>query len=105
MGKPRLKLVAPAIVNRTVTPSRRPNRDLRTREDLTVAEVERLMPRPKATDTATGICTMVLLAYRHGLRVAELVDLLCGSRWSSKWRSCTSGGSRLALLAATASWG
>jgi hypothetical protein len=32
MGKPNLRLVAPATVKRTVTPSRRPNRDLRTRD-------------------------------------------------------------------------
>ena len=35
MAKARLRLVTPAIVNRTVTLRRLPNRDLRTREHLT----------------------------------------------------------------------
>ena len=41
--KSRLKLVTPCTVNRTVTPKRPPNADLRTREYLTEAEVERLL--------------------------------------------------------------
>jgi type 1 fimbriae regulatory protein FimB/type 1 fimbriae regulatory protein FimE len=41
VAKRHLKLVAPAIVKRTVTPRRRPNGDLRTREYLTEAEVEK----------------------------------------------------------------
>src|SRR6195256_2365888 len=40
MAKSHLKLVPPATVNRTVTPLRRKNADLRTREYLTPAEVE-----------------------------------------------------------------
>jgi hypothetical protein len=40
MAKPRLRLVTPAIVNRTVMPRRRPNAELRRREHLTEAEVE-----------------------------------------------------------------
>jgi hypothetical protein len=43
MTKAHLKLVAPSIENRTVTPTRLPNAALRTREHLTEAEVERLM--------------------------------------------------------------
>lgn len=43
MAKAHLQLVTPTIVNRTVTPTRLPNADLRTREYLTEAEVERLM--------------------------------------------------------------
>ena len=35
MAKSHLKLVAPTEVNRTVTPTRRPNAELRTREHLT----------------------------------------------------------------------
>jgi len=38
MAKARLKLVTPATVNRTVTPRRPPNRNLRTREHLTESE-------------------------------------------------------------------
>ena len=47
MVKSHLKLVTPATVNRTVTPKRAPNADLRTREYLTEAEVERLMEAAK----------------------------------------------------------
>src|ERR1019366_2164642 len=47
MAKSHLKLVTPATVNRTVTPKRAPNADLRTREYLTEAEVERLMAAAK----------------------------------------------------------
>jgi hypothetical protein len=54
MRKGHLKLVAPATVKRTVTPKRLPNRNLRTREHLTEAEVERLMEVAKATATGGG---------------------------------------------------
>src|ERR1700724_1300719 len=43
MAKSHLKLVPPATVNRTVQPpGRRPNAELRSREHLTEAEIERL---------------------------------------------------------------
>jgi type 1 fimbriae regulatory protein FimB/type 1 fimbriae regulatory protein FimE len=69
--------VAPAIENRTVTPKRRPNKELRTREHLTEAEIERLIAAAKRNRWGHRDSTMVLLAYRHGFRAAELVDL----RW------------------------
>ena len=72
-----LKLVTPVIVKRTVTPRRPPNADLRTREHLTQAEVERLMNAARKNRWGHRDATMVLMAYRHGLRPAELVDL----RW------------------------
>jgi site-specific recombinase XerD len=77
VAKSHLKLVTPATVNRTVTPKRPPNRDLRTREYLTEAEVERLMAAAKGNRWGHRDATIVLVAYRHGLRVSELVDL----RW------------------------
>lgn len=49
MAKSHLKLVTPAIQKRTVTPRRRRNGDMRTREYLTEAEVERLMKAATAT--------------------------------------------------------
>ena len=78
MAKGYLRLVKPATVNRTVRPKRLPNGDLRTREYLTEAEVERLMKAAKRNRWGHRDATMVLVAYRHGLRVSELVDL----RWS-----------------------
>jgi len=77
MAKPHLKVVSPTTVNRTVTPKRRRNGDLRTREYLTEHEVERLIAVAKRNRHGHRDATMVLVAYRHGLRVAELVDL----RW------------------------
>ena len=77
MAKRHLRLVTPATVNRTVRPKRPPNADLRTREYLTEAEVERLMKAATRNRWGHRDATMVLVAYRHGLRASELVDL----RW------------------------
>ena len=77
MAKSHLKLVSQATVNRTVTPRRPPNSKLRAREYLTEAEVERLMKAATRNRWGHRDSTMVLVAYRHGLRAAELVDL----RW------------------------
>src|SRR5262245_23093227 len=77
MTKSHLKLVTPATINRTVTPKRPPNSKLRTREYLTESEVERLMNAARKNRWGHRDATMTLIAYRHGLRAAELVDL----RW------------------------
>ena len=77
MAKSHLKLVTPSAVKRTVTPKRLRNGDLRTREYLTEAEVERLMKAATGNRHGHRDTTMILVAYRHGLRVSELVDL----RW------------------------
>ena len=77
MEKSHLKLVAPTSVNRTVTPRRPPNRTLRTREHLTVHEVEQLIKAMAGNRSAHRDGTMVLMAFRHGLRASELCDL----RW------------------------
>jgi integrase len=60
-------------------PTRRPNAELRRREHLTEAEVERLMEAAKGNRWGRRDATMVLVAYRHGLRASELVDLHLGS--------------------------
>ena len=75
--KPHFRVVAPTTVNRTVTPRRRPNAELRTREYLTETEVEKLIKAAKANRYGHRDATMILVTYRHGLRVSELVDL----RW------------------------
>lgn len=77
MGKSHLKLVTPATEKRTVSLKRPPNAELRTREYLTEAEVEGLMEGTKGNRYGHRDATMILVAYRHGLRVSELVDL----RW------------------------
>jgi type 1 fimbriae regulatory protein FimB/type 1 fimbriae regulatory protein FimE len=50
---------------------------LRTREYLTEAEVERLMQAASRNRWGHRDATMILVAYRHGLRASEVVDL----RW------------------------
>ena len=78
---PRLKLVSPEPEKRTVAKERAagrpPNRELRTREHLTPAEVERLIEAAKENRQGHRDATMILIAFRHGLRASELVDL----RW------------------------
>jgi type 1 fimbriae regulatory protein FimB/type 1 fimbriae regulatory protein FimE len=75
--KPRLHIVTPTTEKRTVVPGRKPNSAYRKREHLTEAEVERLIEAAKANRWGHRDATMVLVAYRHGLRASELVDL----RW------------------------
>jgi integrase len=58
-------------------PRRKPNAELRSREHLTEAEIERLMKAADDNRHGHRDRTMLLLAYRHGLRAAELVAL----RW------------------------
>src|ERR1700758_3600435 len=78
---PRLKLVSLEPEKRTVAkgrpPGRPPNRELRTREHLTPAEVERLIEASKDNRRRLRDATMILIVFRHGLRASELVDL----RW------------------------
>jgi type 1 fimbriae regulatory protein FimB/type 1 fimbriae regulatory protein FimE len=77
MIKSYLKLLPPTEVNRTVVPTRRPNAELRTREHLTAGEVEALVEAAKKNRHGHRDATMILVAFRHGLRAAELCDL----RW------------------------
>lgn len=73
------KCRAPVIVIGKVTPPRRvANLVRRSREHLTSAEVERLTAvAGKVGRHGLRDSTAILLAYRHGLRVGELVEL----RW------------------------
>ena len=70
-----LKLIAPSTERRTV--GRKPNSELRTREHLTATEVDRLIEAAKDNRQGHRDATMILLAYRHGLRASEVCDL----RW------------------------
>jgi type 1 fimbriae regulatory protein FimB/type 1 fimbriae regulatory protein FimE len=72
-----LRLVAPITENCTVTPRRPKNAELRTREHLTPDEVERLIEAAKTNRHGYRDALMILLAFRYGLRAAEVVDL----RW------------------------
>jgi integrase len=77
MAKTHVKLVPPATIKRTVALRRPPNADLRTREHLTEAEIKRLLKAAAKNRWGHRDATMLLVAYRHGLRASELVDL----RW------------------------
>jgi integrase len=76
---------APITVNGTVEkpasgtpPKRRKNADLRPREYLTEAEVGKLQKEARKRGRyGVRDAAMILLAYRHGLRVSEL----CALRW------------------------
>lgn len=69
-----LRVVVPRNENRTV-PTRRPNAELRQREYLTPAEVERLIKSARDGRYGHRDATLILIAYRHGLRAVELCDL------------------------------
>ena len=69
---------APIPHNRKVMPRRLPNAALRSREYLTSDEVDQLSTAARRVGRHTHRdATMILLAFRHGLRVSELVAL----RW------------------------
>jgi integrase len=78
MKKSALRLVSPASGNRTVTPTRRSNTDYRPREHLTEREVEALITAAKGNRWGQRDATMLLIAFRHGLRASEV----CGLQWS-----------------------
>ena len=77
MANVQLSLVTPPGVKRTVMPRRIKNAELRTREHLTEKEVERLMKAASDNRYGHRDATMILVAFRHGLRAKELCDL----RW------------------------
>jgi type 1 fimbriae regulatory protein FimB/type 1 fimbriae regulatory protein FimE len=70
-----VRLARPSNEKRTV--GRKANAKYRTREHLTEGEVERLIATAKDNRYGDRDATMLLVAFRHGLRVSELVDL----RW------------------------
>jgi type 1 fimbriae regulatory protein FimB/type 1 fimbriae regulatory protein FimE len=82
MEKSHLSLVRPASNYGTVGPQpppRRRNIEVRAREYLTGAEIDRLIATAGHNRHGHRDATMILVAYRHGLRVSELVTL----RWDA----------------------
>ena len=69
-----IKVAAPTTANRTLR--RLPNASYRPREYLTEAEVGRLIEaaRKRGRNSARDVAA-IMLAYRHGLRAAELCSL------------------------------
>jgi type 1 fimbriae regulatory protein FimB/type 1 fimbriae regulatory protein FimE len=74
-----LKLVKPCNENRQVDmPIRPANADLRSREYLTPAEIEKLIKAAKDGRWGLRDSTLIIVAYRHGLRAVEA----CQLEWS-----------------------
>jgi integrase len=69
-----VRLVEPSNENRSV-PVRPPNAELRTREYLTPAEIEKLIRAAKNGRWGHRDATLILIAFRHGLRASEICDL------------------------------
>jgi integrase len=69
-----LRLIKPRHKNRSV-PARPPNTELRTREHLTPAEVEKLIKEARQGRYGCRDATLILIAFRHGLRASEICDL------------------------------
>jgi integrase len=72
-----LRRIKPRHVNRSV-PIRPANADLRAREYLTPAEVEKLIKATRDGRYGHRDATLILIAFRHGLRAFEI----CGLEWS-----------------------
>ena len=75
-----LHLVQPNNENRSVRakrqiPTRPSNSELRPREYLTPSEVEKLISAARKGRYGHRDATLILVAYRHGLRAIELCDL------------------------------
>jgi site-specific recombinase XerD len=68
---------APTTAKRTVWRGRLPNTAYRVREYLTEKEVERLIKAAGGNRWGHRDATMILVAFRHGLRASEL----CSLRW------------------------
>jgi integrase len=64
---------------KSLPPKRRRNAEVRSREYLTDAEVNKLIEAAGDNRNGHRDATMVLVAYRHGLRATELVTL----RWDA----------------------
>src|SRR5712672_1874806 len=66
-----------AVKGKVGPPRRRPNQDTRTREYLTPTEMETLMDAAASGRYGHRDRTLLLVMYRHGLRVSEAIGL----RW------------------------
>ena len=85
-GKSNLALVVPTNLNRTVLPNRASNVSYRKREHLTPAEIDKLIEAAKGNRHGHRDATLILVAYRHGLRASELCEL----EWSQiNWQEAT----------------
>src|SRR5271156_7143418 len=70
-----LRLIASSNENRSVAPGRVTNAELRPREYLTPAEVEKLAKAARDGRYGHRDATLILIAFRRGLRAIEICDL------------------------------
>jgi integrase len=73
--KSHLAVVKPNNVNRKVAGPRGTNADARSREYLLPAEIEKLIKAAKDGRWGNRDAALVMVAYRHGLRAAEIAGL------------------------------
>src|SRR5262249_5149180 len=79
-------------LKRKVAPRRPRNADVRTREYLTEKEVEKLIEGCEGNRRPHRDATMILIAFRHGLRASEVCDL--------QWTQVDFAGATLAVTRA-----
>src|ERR1019366_3450610 len=65
------------IMTRKAMPTRKPNSEYRTREHLLEREVAALIQAAKGNRNGLRDSTIILMMWRHGLRVSEA----CGLQW------------------------
>src|SRR5271156_5693358 len=70
-----LRLIASSNENRSVAPGRVTNAELRPREYLTPADVEKLAKAARDGRYGHRDATLILIAFRRGLRAIEICDL------------------------------
>ena len=74
-AKSQFALVLPTGEKRAVSAGRRFNADYRKREYLTPAEIEKLIEAVKGNRYGHRDATMILVAFRHGFRASEIIEL------------------------------
>jgi site-specific recombinase XerD len=77
MKSKQLRLANKPVLRPVAKTGRKPNKDYRTREHLTEAEMAKLLVALKGNRHGQRDWLISLLIYRHGLRVSEACDL----RW------------------------
>jgi len=86
------KRAAPIPLNGKVPPPRRKNSEVRSREHLTPDEIDRLIASAKSLGRyGHRDATLILVAYRHGLRVSELVAIFACQIQSESRTRCQMG--------------
>src|SRR6266851_10108508 len=99
MDKSGLRLVSPTKVNRTVTPTRRPNAELRPREHLTEIEIDKLIAAAKGNRWGHRDAAMILIAFM--VYVPPNSASCNGAMWSLRLPPSTCAGPRVARPAHT----